>query len=66
MLHNIPNKTLTGYRAHKVLKAKEMICKIFKTLKLWFLWSLWRRKPGAGGFCLDLDKLYARVSSVLG
>ncbi len=38
-VHDLPNKPLTGYQICKILKAKEMICKIFKTLELWFLWS---------------------------
>jgi hypothetical protein len=38
-VHNLPNKPLTGYQICKILKGNEMICKIFKTLELWFLWS---------------------------
>ena len=41
----------------KILKTKEMICKTFKTLELWFRWSFGRHKPEAGGFCLDLRLL---------
>src|ERR1035438_4597225 len=43
----------------KILETKEIVCKIFKTLELWFLWSFGRHKPEAGGFCLDLGQLYA-------
>jgi hypothetical protein len=25
----------------RILKTKEIICKIFKTLELWFLWRFW-------------------------
>jgi|ERR1017187_8571483 hypothetical protein len=43
------------------LKTKEIICKIFKTLELWSLWSLrGRHKPEAGGFCLDLPLIIRR------
>src|ERR1700679_1348532 len=40
ILHNLINKPLTGWRFCRILKTKEIICKIFKTLELWFLWSL--------------------------
>src|ERR1035437_4355804 len=36
-LHNLPNKPLTGNLICKILKAKEMFCKIFKTMELWLL-----------------------------
>src|ERR1035437_6718001 len=49
----------------KILKAKEIICKIFKTLELWFLWSLGRHKPEAGGFCLYLGLIIHGVSRSL-
>jgi hypothetical protein len=39
LVHDLPNKPLTGDSICKILKTKEMICKIFKTLELWFLWS---------------------------
>ena len=39
-----------------------MICKIFKTLELCFLWSFGRHKPVAGGFCLDLSLIIRGVS----
>jgi hypothetical protein len=61
-MHNLPNKPLTGHSICRILKTKEIISKIFKTLELWFLWSFGRHKPEAGGFCLDLAQLYARVS----
>src|ERR1035441_7744460 len=32
-------KHLPADRFCKILKTKEIICKIFKTLELWFLWS---------------------------
>ena len=32
---------LPADRFCKILKTKEIICKIFKTLELWFLWSFW-------------------------
>src|ERR1035437_2909462 len=38
-VHNLPNKRLSGGVICKILIAKEIICKIFKTLELWFLWS---------------------------
>src|ERR1035437_4011596 len=53
-VHNLPNKPLTDWRVCKILKTNRIICKIFKTLELWFLWSLGRHKPEAGGFCLYL------------
>src|ERR1039457_1409779 len=59
-VHNLPNKPLTGYRICKILKAMEMICKIFKTLELWLLWSFVRHKPGARGFCLYLAAIIPR------
>ncbi len=35
-----------------ILKTKEIICKILKTLELWVLWcSRAGHKPEAGGFC---------------
>jgi hypothetical protein len=39
-VHNLPNKPLTEVSICKILKAKEMICKIFKTLELWFTGAL--------------------------
>src|ERR1017187_8430935 len=53
-VHNLPNKSLASYRFCRILKTKEIICKIFKTLELWFLGALGRHKPEAGGFCLVL------------
>jgi hypothetical protein len=53
-VHNLPNKPLTGYRICRILKTKEIVYKIFKTLELWLLWSFGRHKPEAGGFCLYL------------
>jgi hypothetical protein len=50
----------------KILKTKEIICKIFKTLELWDLWSFGRHKPEAGGFCLDLLLIIHGVSSAGG
>ena len=49
----------------KILKAKEMICKIFKTQELWILWSFGRHKPEAGGFCLYLSLIIHGVSRIL-
>jgi hypothetical protein len=49
------------------MKTKEMFYKTFKTLELWFPWSLFsalgRHKPRAGGFCLDLSLIIQGVSS---
>jgi hypothetical protein len=65
-LYDLPNKPVTRRAIFKVLKTKEIVCKVLKKLELWFLWSLihclGRHKPGAGGFCLDLIELYAWVS----
>jgi hypothetical protein len=41
ILHNLPNKPLRSRPICIILKTKEIICKIFKTLELWFLWSYW-------------------------
>jgi hypothetical protein len=38
-VHNLPNKPLTSRAIFKILKTKEIVCKILKTLELWFLWS---------------------------
>ncbi len=54
-VHNLPNKPLTGYRICRILKTKEIICKIFKTLELWSLWSRERHRPEADGFYLYLS-----------
>ena len=54
-MHNLPNKPLIGYRICRILKTKEIIFKIFKTLELWLPWNSGRHKPEAGGFCLDLS-----------
>ena len=57
-VHDPPNKPLTGASDCMILKTNEIVCRIFKTLELWILWScccFWgRHKPGAGGFCLYL------------
>src|ERR1035441_2542160 len=37
-VHNLPNKPLTVYQFCRILKTKEIVCKIFKTLELWLLW----------------------------
>ena len=63
LMHNLPNKPLTSHRICRILKTKEIICKIFKTLKLRFLWSFGRHKPEAGGFCLYLGLIIRGVSS---
>jgi hypothetical protein len=44
-VHNLPNKPLTGYSICRILKTKDLVYKIFKTLELWFLWSFGRHKP---------------------
>jgi hypothetical protein len=44
------------------LKAKEIVCKIFKTMELWSLWSFGRHKPEAVGFCLYLSLIIRGVS----
>src|ERR1035441_2518104 len=37
-VHNLLNKPLTSILNCKILKTKEIICKIFKTLESWFSW----------------------------
>src|SRR5580692_11211554 len=32
---------LLADRFFKILKTKDIVCKVFKTLALWFLWSFW-------------------------
>jgi hypothetical protein len=44
ILHDLPNKPLTGCSIYRILKTKDLICKIFKTLELWLLWSLFLLK----------------------
>jgi len=39
IMHDIPNKPLTGYWICKILKTNRTICKIFKTMELLFIWS---------------------------
>src|ERR1019366_5569818 len=62
-VHNLPNKPLTGYRFCRILKTKEIVFKIFKTLELWSVWSFGRHKPVAGGFCLDSSLIIRGLSS---
>jgi hypothetical protein len=49
-VHNLPNKPLTGYSICRILKTKDLVYKIFKTLELWFLQSLFllRRDTSLG------------------
>jgi hypothetical protein len=54
---------LPVYRNRKILKTKGIICKIFKTQELRFLWRSGRHNPEAGGFCLDLGLIIHGVSS---
>ncbi len=45
---------LPANRFCKILKTNEMICKIFKTLELWFLWSFEERTQACGWWILSL------------
>ena len=38
----------------KILKTKEMFCRIFKTLELGVLWSFWERTQAWGWWILSL------------
>jgi hypothetical protein len=40
-VHNLPNKLLTSQPNFKILKTKEIVCKIFKTPRLCFFSELW-------------------------
>jgi len=52
-LHDLPNKPLTSRAISKILETKELVCKIFKTLELWFVWSLFLLKGGTIRWLVD-------------
>ena len=58
-VHDLPNKPLTGYTICRILKTKEIICKILETLELWFLWNFGETQAW-GWWILSLAKLIIR------
>jgi hypothetical protein len=52
-VHNLPNKPLTGCSICRILKTKEIVCKIFKMLELWSLWSLFMVKGDTSRWLVD-------------